>query len=243
MFSASELRIDPRAASAQIASWLASSPNVECCFGTAVVDVHNRTVRASDDRAWRASRVVICSGSDLQTLYPQVFAASGLMLCKLRMLRSVAQPSPNQSSPHLASGLTLRHYAAFRECPSLPALRSRVQKETPELDRFGIHVMAAQTRAGEVILGDSHEYGDKVTPFDKTEIDDLILREARKVFRLNDWSISERWNGVYAKHPDLPVYEAMPEPDVHLCVGTGGAGMTMAFGLAERAWKRWPGET
>jgi FAD dependent oxidoreductase TIGR03364 len=243
MSSASELRVDPRAACAQIASWLADTQGVDCCFGASAVGVQDGTVRTSDGRAWRAGRIIICSGSDLQTLYPQVFDASGLLFCKLQMLRSVAQPLPEHSSPHLASGLTLRHYAAFRDCPSLPRLQTRVQDECPELDRFGIHVMASHSRTGEVILGDSHEYGDQITPFDKTEIDNLILREARKVFRLSDWAISERWNGVYAKHPKSPVYEEMPEEGVHLFVGAGGAGMTMSFGLAERAWKRWLGES
>ena len=41
-------------------------------------------------------------------------------------------------------------------------------------------------------------------------IDDLILRELRKILRLSDWTIAERWHGVYAKHPALPVVEAKP---------------------------------
>ena len=70
-------------------------------------------------------------------------------------------------------------------------------------------------------------------------IDELMLRELQKVFRLPDWTITEHWHGVYAKHPDLPVFEATPAARVHICTGTGGAGMTMSFGLAERMWNRW----
>jgi glycine/D-amino acid oxidase-like deaminating enzyme len=131
----------------------------------------------------------------------------------------------------------------FRDCPSWNQLQARIATETPELNEFGIHVMASQCSSGEVILGDSHEYGDKITPFDKFEVDALILREARKVFHLTDWTLSQRWNGVYAKHLDLPVFETVAEDGTYICVGTGGAGMTMSFGLAERAWNLWHGET
>jgi FAD dependent oxidoreductase TIGR03364 len=243
MASPTELRVDPRTASARIAAWLVEKYATEVCFQTTVADVAERTVRASDGRAWSAERVVICSGSDLQTLYPDVLARSGLIACKLQMLRSAEPPPPTEPAPHLASGLTLRHYAAFRDCPSLAALQARVAAETPELDRYGIHAMASAFPNGDVTLGDSHEYGDAITPFDKSEIDDLILREAGRVFRITPERVTQRWNGIYTKHPSRPVFEVEPEPGVHVFAGMGGAGMTMAFGLADQCWNRWEGPT
>jgi FAD dependent oxidoreductase TIGR03364 len=239
MSSGTELRVNPRVASARIASWLAESHGVVCHFETAIVAVGDRVVRASDGRAWRAERIIVCGGSDLHTLYPKILHSAGLTLCKLQMLLSVPQPVSAQPAPHLASGLTLRHYASFRPCPSLPRLAARIAAEHPELDRFGIHVMASQLPSGQVILGDSHEYGSQIAPFDKAEIDDLILRESRKVFQLTDWTIRQRWNGIYAKHAELQVFEATAADGVHIFIGAGGAGMTMSFGLAERAWNRW----
>ena len=241
MVSPTELRVDPRTASARIATWLAETFDVNVCFRTTAVDVTDRIVRAADGRTWRADKVVVCSGSDVLTLFPDVLARSGLVACKLQMLRSAEPPPPNPPAPHLASGLTLRHYASFRACSALEAVCARISTETPELDRFGIHVMASPFPNGDVTVGDSHEYGDAVTPFDKVEIDDLIIREAGRVFRLTPGAITQRWNGIYMKHPAKPVFEAEPVPGIHVFIGAGGAGMTMAFGLADRAWLRWTG--
>ncbi len=47
--------------------------------------------------------------------------------------------------------------------------------ESPWFDRYGIHVLVSQNGCGELTIGDSHEYGDPIEPFDKTEIDEWIL--------------------------------------------------------------------
>ncbi len=245
LFTPAELAVNPPAAIRTIPRWLAERYGVEFHFETAVTRVTTApTPLLETGRGERHpfDRVVVCSGVDIQTLFPAVFATAGLRACKLQMLKTRPQPEGWRIGPHLASGLTLRHYPNFEVCPSLSKLRDRIAAETPELDRYGIHVMASQSDTGEVILGDSHEYDADIEPFDQALIDDLILREVRKVLVLRDWTTALRWHGVYAKRPNAASWEAEPLPGVHLFSGVGGTGMTMSFGLAEQAWARWEPE-
>jgi len=236
LWSATECCVNPEQAIGRLPTWLNEHHNVECCFDANIIAVEAGVLRASDGRSWRTDHTVICSGHDFQTLFPDSFRSSGLKVCKLQMLRTVAQADDWTLGPHLASGLTLRHYTSFADCPSLAKLKQRVAEETPALDRFGIHVMMSQNQHGQVVLGDSHEYNNDISIFDQTEIDDLMLRELRKQFVLPDWTIDRRWHGIYSKISDEPIFTTEPEPGVTVRVGPGGAGMTMSFGLADRFW-------
>jgi FAD dependent oxidoreductase TIGR03364 len=242
LWSPTELGVNPPATIAAIPEWLIAKYGVEFEFETTVQRVEAGDLTATDGRAWTADKTLICSGSDLQSLFPNAFVDSGLRLCKLHMLRTECQPDNWRLGPHLASGLTLRHYQSFEHCESLAALRARVADETPELDQYGIHVMASQNELGQIILGDSHEYDQDIGPFDNQRIDQLICRELKKQFALPDWKIESRWHGVYAKHPTLPIFDAEPEQNVHVRVGPGGAGMTLAFGIADQFWTSMIGE-
>jgi FAD dependent oxidoreductase TIGR03364 len=251
LLSPAELCVNPRQVTRTLPRWLNEQYDVRFCFETAVQNIeplaHSRLQLTTDSETHAPfDRVIVCGGTDCRLLFPQLFADAKLPLCKLQMLKTIAQPAGWRLGPHLASGLTLRHYRNFEICRSLAALKERVAAETPELDRYGIHVMASQNDAGEVILGDSHEYDAEAEPFDKPLIDNLILRELQKIMHLPDWTIAERWHGFYVKNPAAPIFEAEPLAGVHVSTGLGGSGMTMSFGLAQRAWQTWsnePGES
>jgi FAD dependent oxidoreductase TIGR03364 len=235
MWSPSEICVDPREVIAGLPGFLAERYGVAFRFGTAVVGYENPCVLTSAG-IWEADHLYVCSGDDLHMLYPEVFHGSGLVRCKLQMMRTAPVEDGWRLGPMLAAGLTLRHYKSFEGCPSLPALKQRVADEAPEYDRYGIHVMASQNGRGELVLGDSHEYGHAIEPFDKDEIDRLVLRYLNGFLTppAGAFDIASRWHGVYVKHPEKPLLIERPDAGVTLISGLGGAGMTLSFGIAEQ---------
>jgi FAD dependent oxidoreductase TIGR03364 len=231
LWSATEICVDPRAVVAGLPGFLAREYGVEFRFGCAATAYDRPALRAGG-RSLVADRLWVCSGADVETLYPEALGAAGLVRCKLQMMRT--PPVGWRLGPMLAAGLTLRHYRAFAHCPSLPAVCARLDRDDPDYGRYGIHVMASQNGLGELVLGDSHEYGAAIEPFDKPEIDRLVLDYLRTFLDVADVPIAARWHGVYAKHPTEPYTALRPAPGVTAVIGVGGAGMTLSFGLAER---------
>ena len=98
--------------------------------------------------------------------------------------------------------------------------------------------MVSQTPQGDLIIGDSHEYGLAVDIFDKPAINRLILDYAKRYLRAPTMEIAEEWHGVYAKHPEHPYMRSNPAVGVHVITVTSGIGMTMSFGLAEQTFRQ-----
>ena len=232
LWSPLELTVDPPLTIAALPAFLHEQYGVVFRFGCPVQSIQLPVVQAGAER-WSVDRAVVCTGEDFETLYPEVFKTSGLTRVKLQMLRTVPQPRDWRLGPALASGLTLRFYPAFQVCHSLAALKERIAQETPEYDHWGIHGLVSQTAAGELTLGDSHEYGLEVDIFNKEEVDTLILRYIASFLRAPDMAIAQRWHGVYAKHPQEPYLSLSPEAGVRVVTSPGGSGMTLSFGIAE----------
>lgn len=237
LWSPTEMAVDPREAVAVIPRWLHEQFGVRSYFGTTIQRIDMPHLESSDGRRWRVERALVCSGTDFHTLFPETYAQAGLRRCKLQMMRTAPQPDGWRMGPMIAGGLTLRHYATFADCPSTARLRRRIADESPELDRFGIHVMACQNGRGEVVLGDSHEYDESIEPFDKSTIDELIRFHLRRLIRLPENRIASHWHGIYAKHATLAEFTAEPQTGATIVVNTCGLGMTLSFGLAEKRWR------
>jgi D-hydroxyproline dehydrogenase subunit beta len=147
------------------------------------------------------------------------------------MMKAVPR-QPFILGPALCAGLTLRHYAAFSTCKSLPALDKRYDELEIGYKDNGVHVLLAQHDDGGLIIGDSHHYFQTVEPFDSEAVNQLILKYL-STFLDAEFDIVERWHGIYPKLTGKINLELEPEPGVTIVNGLGGAGMTLSFGIAE----------
>ena len=238
LWSPTEATVDPREAIGRLPAWLAAAHGVELVFGTTVREIRPSRVLTSRGEI-EAEQVIVCSGADFETLYPEQFRAAAITRCKLQMLRTGPQPATWSLGPALCAGLTLAHYDSFQYCSSLPALRERLQAALPFHAAHGIHVLVSATAAGELTLGDSHAYGLTVDPFDREDINTAILGYLDTFLQAPSLAIAERWHGVYPKMTDgSSELVFSPEPGVTVVNGLGGAGMTLSFGLAEEVVPR-----
>ncbi len=234
IWSPTELTVDPRQILAGLPAYLAEKFGVQFRFGTAVRSIQLPRIEAGSE-TWEAAQAIVCGGDDFETLFPELFAASGIDRCKLQMMRTAPQKSGWELGPALAAGLTLRFYPAFEICTAtLPKYKERVAREMADYDRFAIHTLVSQTADGALTLGDSHEYGLAVDIFNKAEIDELVMRNVREFLVAPDLSIAQRWYGVYAKHPEKSWVAIDAAPGVRIVTAVGGSGMTLSFGLAEQ---------
>lgn len=232
LWSSSELIVDPREAIFKLPAYLAKKYSIEFHFGKAVREVQTGQIKTGKEM-YGADLVFVCSGEDFETLFPETFAASGIVKCKLQMLRTVPQTNNWNTGPALAAGLTLTHYGAYADCPSLTKLQERYNKEYPEHVKWGIHVMISQNGLSEVTIGDSHEYGLVFDPFVRDEVNRLIMDYLDTFVQLKDVKVAQVWHGIYSKLKGATEFIASPEKDVHVINGLSGAGMTLSFGLAE----------
>lgn len=233
-----DLTLDPRRMLRQLLPYVQQSGLVEYLPLTTVVNVERAGERCAVTDAARnrylADRVIVCSGSEYRTLFPHLFMASGLRLCKLQMMQTVTQPLG--TLPHaLLSGLSIQRYPAFFDCPSFGQLQSQPVDE--EIQRHGIHLLLKQASDGSVIVGDSHEYRDlhDAGPLEETTncaINEAILRYARTMITLPSWELQGLWNGYYLVHPERPIYTETIDERIHVVTGIGGKGMTLGAGFA-----------
>lgn len=233
VFSKTECIVDARQAIATIPSLLEDKYNVSFNWSTAVTEVKENAVRTKS--GWhKGDHIFVCSGADFEMLFPEVFSQLPITKCKLQMMRTGVQPNNWRLGAALAGGLTLTHYKAFESCSSLEALKSRIKEQTPFFPEFGIHVMVSQNGVGELVIGDSHEYGLTPSPFDREDINSAILNYLKGFLQAPDLNIKEQWHGVYAKMQNgASEYINRVDENVTIVNGLGGAGMTLSFGLAQ----------
>lgn len=193
-------------------------------------------VYLSGGKTLLASKVIVCNGSEFKTLYPRLFDESDLEVAKIQMMQTKPQDGFTLPSSIL-TGLSIRRYEAFAECPSYAGIKAREDQESPT-KKWGVHILFKQAVDGSIIIGDSHEYADANRIDDlgtdlNMDIDNYILEEAQKIIDLPTYEIQRRWPGFYSQCKTSDIYLNAIDDNIHIVTGIGGKGMTGSAGFAE----------
>lgn len=204
---------------------------VEFHFSTLVRDVESGSALTSAGR-YSAKHILVCSGHDYQTLLAEPLAALNPSVCRLQMLRARLE-RPLDLQHAVLTGLSCVHYGAFADLPEAAAIRAEIRREYPALEEHGIHLLVSPTPYGELIIGDSHDYGSDASPFNAEAVDQLMIELAEHTLggRLQ---VLERWQGVYGSRGPGPFSVLRAAEGVTSVLMHTGLGMSVGLGLGER---------
>ncbi|MDT4822292.1 FAD dependent oxidoreductase [compost metagenome] len=179
-----------------------------------------------------ARHILVCSGHDYQTLLAEPMAALKPSVCRLQMLRARLE-RPLDLQHAVLTGLSCVHYGAFTDLPEAEAIQAEIRRDYPALEKYGIHLLVSPTPYGELIIGDSHDYGSDAAPFNAEEVDQLLISLAEHTLggRLQ---VLERWQGVYGSRGPGPFSVLRAAEGVTAVLMHTGLGMSVGLGLGER---------
>lgn len=220
-----------REALPQIVDYLARELGVEFHFSTLVRDVEPGRALTTTG-SFTARHILVCSGHDYQTLLAEPIARLQPQVCRLQMLRArLDQPLDLQHA--LLTGLSCVHYGAFADLPEAEAIRAQIRREQPQLETYGIHLLVSPTPHGELIIGDSHDYGSDATPFNAEAVDSILIDLAEHCLG-GKLQVLERWQGVYGSRGPGPFSVLQAAEGVTAVLMHTGLGMSVGLALGER---------
>ncbi len=238
-----EMSVEPEQMIHRLIAHVQHRHRVDYRPGSVVVDVQANgsegVVTLSNREQFRAGRVLICSGHEVRLLFPDVLAKANLVVSKLQML--LAEPVAGLNLPgNILTGLTIRRYEAFQECPSYASIRT--PESLTELKKWGIHMLFKQALDGSIIIGDSHEYANATQAEDlgyhtQEYINELMLTEARRIVQF-PLVIKKTWAGFYSQTKD-EIFEYDVDDTIRIVTGIGGKGMSSGAGYAEESIRQW----
>ncbi len=236
-----EIIVDPRHAARRIIEYLVQAHDLVYIPNTCVKAVNKFndtvTITTSALEKYQASKVILCSGTEFQILFPEIFEASDLHLVKLQMMDTL--PMKNiRIEGSVLTGWTIRRYESFQECPSYASVKAK-EDEHSFYKKNGIHILFKQSPDGSIIIGDSHHYAPvneiETLSFDTdNSINCFMLSQAQRIFDFDDWTIRRTWLGYYCQCAERDIFKETIDEDIHIITGIGGKGMTGAPGYARQ---------
>lgn len=245
LFFPEEVTVEPRIMISRLLQFLTAEKELNYFSNTKIVRCEawgdEVEVETANGEIFKSKKVILCCGSEFKTLYPEVFAKSDLQVTKLQMMQTKPQPGYNLKGSIL-TGLSIRRYEAFYECPSFAAIKAKENPDSFE-KKWGVHILFKQAVDGSVIIGDSHEYADAANIDDlgfdlRMDVDDFMIDEAKKIIDLPTYEIQNKWFGMYSQCKENDIFEHTVDENIHIVTGIGGKGMTGSAGFSKENIKK-----
>lgn len=240
-----EVTVEPRTMINRLRECLIKEKGLHFFSNTKVVDCNEVggivEIQTANQDIFRAGKVIICCGSEFKTLYPDLFAKSDLEVTKLQMMQTKPQPG-YELKGSILTGLSIRRYEAFYECPSFKAIKAKENPDSFE-KKWGVHILFKQAADGSVIIGDSHKYATAANSDDlgfdlDMEVDDFMIGEAKKIIDLPTYEIQNKWFGIYSQCKKKDIFQHTIDNAIHVVTGIGGKGMTGSAGFSKENIKK-----
>lgn len=240
LFFPQEVTVEPRVMINRLLEYLTSQKGLIYFNNTKVIRCEawgdEVELETAAGKVFKSKKILLCCGSEFKTLYPEVFAKSDLEITKLQMLQTKPQPGYTLNGSIL-TGLSIRRYEAFYECPSFEAIKTKESSDSFE-KKWGVHILFKQAIDGSVIIGDSHEYADAADIDDlgfdlRMDVDEFMIQEAKKIFELPTFEIQNRWFGMYSQCKENDIFQHTIDNNIHIVTGIGGKGMTGSAGFSK----------
>ncbi len=219
-----DLRIDPRAAPAQLARLLTRDPRARIEWNTSVQEVEPGLVRAGPLRV-RAEAVVVCPGAARAPVPLNTRSVSSRVhLVRLQMLRLTGTKG-RRYRPALTTTAAVLEHPGFAELAGAEELRVRVELARPELVERGLRLLVVQLPDGDLIVG-GVDSGATPSPFSSERLDSLLLQEAETLLGITP-RVSQRWSVWEARLRDRDACGLLvgtPMPGVRLVQSVGALG-------------------
>lgn len=225
-----DMRVDPREAAPALAQYLAGR-GVRFIWRTFVHTVADGEVHTSRG-TFRAPRVVVCPGNDVNDILPELVTDRQIRTCTLTMAL-IDRPAGTPDDMAMLTGTSMTRYDGIAAMPGVDALRAELAAREPALTEAVANVMATAVPGG-ILVGDSHDYDDSPEPFIDAAQSQLLLDRTTAYLGINEPVVRQRWQGRYADSPTTNLVLHHPDDRTTVAVVTSGIGMTLSFGLAER---------
>jgi FAD dependent oxidoreductase TIGR03364 len=240
LFFPEEVTVEPRTMIYRLQEFMIQNMGLKLILNTTIVNCESTSngvsLFSAANESFLAKKVIICNGSEFKNLFPILFNESDLVVSKLQMMQT--KPQKNYTlDGSILTGLSIRRYEAFYECPSFKSIKVKEDPDTLE-KKWGIHILFKQAADGSVILGDSHHYADAKNIDDlgfdlDMDIDNFMIQEAKKIIDLPNYEIQNRWYGRYSQCKTKDIFEYTIGENIYIITGIGGKGMTGSGGFAK----------